>query len=200
MILIHCFRYFFIFIYCYAATLLNWIDSATIYLDCIMHDLRKMYSDIEIKVDDPVVTFCETVVETSSIKCFAETPNKKYVPFSLLSSVLRFLQTFLTFCRNKITMIAEPLEKGLAEDIENSVVNIGWESKKIAEFFQTKYDWDLLAARSISLQLSSFSHSQQSFSTKYFDYAYIWAFGPDNNGPNILVDDTLPSEVLEHTK
>lgn len=44
-----------------------------------MHDLRKMYSDIEIKVDDPVVAFCETVVETSSIKCFAETPNKKYV-------------------------------------------------------------------------------------------------------------------------
>lgn len=23
----------------------------------------------------------------------------------------------------------------------------------------------------------------------------IWAFGPDLNGPNILVDDTLPSEV-----
>jgi U5 small nuclear ribonucleoprotein component len=23
----------------------------------------------------------------------------------------------------------------------------------------------------------------------------IWAFGPDSTGPNILVDDTLPSEV-----
>ena len=43
--------------------------------------------------------------------------------------------------------------------------------KRLGEFFQTKYDWDLLAARS------------------------IWAFGPDRNGPNILVDDTLPSEV-----
>ena len=31
----------------------------------------------EIKVSDPVVAFCETVVETSSLKCFAETPNKK---------------------------------------------------------------------------------------------------------------------------
>ncbi len=68
-------------------------------------------------------------------------------------------------------MIAEPLEKGLAEDIENDVVSIGWNKKKIGEFFQTKYDWDLLAARS------------------------IWSFGPDLNGPNILVDDTLPSEV-----
>ena len=68
-------------------------------------------------------------------------------------------------------MIAEPLDKGLAEDIENEVVQITWSKKKIGEFFQTKYDWDLLAARS------------------------IWAFGPDTTGPNILVDDTLPSEV-----
>ncbi len=50
-------------------------------------------------------------------------------------------------------MIAEPLEKGLAEDIENSVVNINWDSKKTADFFQTKYDWDLLAARSVSTNL-----------------------------------------------
>lgn len=60
--------------------------------------------DTDIKVADPVVSFCETVVETSSLKCFAETPNKK----------------------NKITMIAEPLEKGLAEDIENQIVSINW--------------------------------------------------------------------------
>ena len=77
----------------------------------------------------------------------------------------------LDIYRNKLTMIAEPLEKGLAEDIENEVVQITWPRKKLGEFFQTKYDWDLLAARS------------------------IWAFGPDATGPNILVDDTLPSEV-----
>lgn len=125
------------------------LGTGELYLDCVMHDLRKMYSEIDIKVADPVVAFCETVVDTSSLKCFAETPNK----------------------RNKITMIAEPLEKGLAEDIENQVVDIAWDKKKIGEFFQSKYDWDLLAARS------------------------IWAFGPDTTGPNILVDDTLPSEV-----
>jgi len=32
---------------------------------------------VEVKVADPVVSFCETVVETSSLKCFAESPNKK---------------------------------------------------------------------------------------------------------------------------
>jgi len=125
------------------------LGTGELYLDCVMHDLRKLYSEIEIKVADPVVSFCETVVETSSLKCFAETPNKK----------------------NKMTMIAEPMEKGLAEDIENEVVSINWNKKRLGEFFQTKYDWDLLAARS------------------------IWAFGPDLTGPNILVDDTLPSEV-----
>ena len=51
-----------------------------------------MYGEVEVKVADPVVSFCETVVETSSLKCFAETPNK----------------------RNKLTMIVEPLEKGAA--------------------------------------------------------------------------------------
>lgn len=125
------------------------LGTGELYLDCVMHDLRKMYSEIDIKVADPVVSFCETVVETSSLKCFAETPNKK----------------------NKLTMIAEPLEKGLAEDIENEAVQISWPRKKLGEFFQTKYEWDILAARS------------------------IWAFGPDATGPNILVDDTLPSEV-----
>jgi len=125
------------------------LGTGELYMDCVMHDLRSLYSEIEIKVSDPVVSFCETVVETSSLKCFAETPNR----------------------RNKITMISEPLEKGLAEDIEGGVVKMGWSKKRIGEFFQTKYEWDVLAARS------------------------IWAFGPDARGPNILVDDTLPSEV-----
>lgn len=34
-----------------------------------------------------------------------------------------------------------------------------------------RYEWDLLAARS------------------------VWAFGPERDGPNVLLDDTLPSEV-----
>lgn len=73
--------------------------------------------------------------------------------------------------RNKLTFIAEPLEKGLAEDIETGNISINWPAKQLGSFMQDKYGWDVLAARS------------------------IWAFGPDDMGPNILVDDTLPSEV-----
>ncbi|KAG8900279.1 hypothetical protein FRB99_006147 [Tulasnella sp. 403] len=125
------------------------LGTGELYLDCVMHDLRKLFSEIEIKVSDPATRFCETVVETSALKCYAETPNKK----------------------NKITMIAEPLERGIAEDIESGKVSMKMSPKDRGKFFQEKYEWDLLASRS------------------------IWAFGPDDKGPNILIDDTLPSQV-----
>ena len=73
--------------------------------------------------------------------------------------------------RNKITMIAEPLERGIAEDIESGRISIRLPPKQLGAHFQTKYGWDLLASRS------------------------IWAFGPDDQGPNLLMDDTLPSDV-----
>lgn len=53
------------------------LGTGELYLDCVMHDLRRLYSEIEIKVSDPATRFCETVVETSALKCYAETPNKK---------------------------------------------------------------------------------------------------------------------------
>ncbi len=53
--------------------------------------------------------------------------------------------------RNELTIISEPLEKGLAEDIEGEVVQIAWSKKKIGEFFQSKYDWYLLVGSSLHL-------------------------------------------------
>ena len=76
------------------------LGTGEVHLDCIMHDLRRLFTEVEIKVADPVTKFCETVIETSSLQCFGETPNKK----------------------NKITMIAEPLDKGLADEIESKGV------------------------------------------------------------------------------
>ena len=53
------------------------MGTGELHLDCVLHDLRRMFAEIEIKVSDPVVRFCETVVETSALKCYADTPNKK---------------------------------------------------------------------------------------------------------------------------
>ncbi|EDN95947.1 hypothetical protein SS1G_12153 [Sclerotinia sclerotiorum 1980 UF-70] len=77
------------------------LGTGELYMDCVLHDLRRLYAEMEIKVSDPVTRFCETVVETSAIKCYAQTPNKK----------------------NKITMVAEPLDQGIAEDIESGKVD-----------------------------------------------------------------------------
>ena len=125
------------------------LGTGELYMDCVLHDLRRLYAEMEIKVSDPVTRFCETVVETSAIKCYAQTPNKK----------------------NKITMVAEPLDSGIAEDIESGKVSIKSPVRVLGKFFETNYGWDLLASRN------------------------IWAFGPDDLGPNILQNDTLPSEV-----
>jgi len=48
------------------------LGTGELYLDCVMRDLRHLYSDLEVKLSDPAVSLRETVVETSSIKCFAE--------------------------------------------------------------------------------------------------------------------------------
>lgn len=125
------------------------LGTGELYMDCVLHDLRRLYAEMEIKVSDPVTRFCETVVETSAIKCYAVTPNKK----------------------NKITVVAEPLDDGIAEDITRGKVSIRDPIRKVGKFFEENYGWDLLASRS------------------------IWAFGPDEMGPNILQDDTLPPHV-----
>ncbi|KAL7575919.1 hypothetical protein ACA910_000718 [Epithemia clementina (nom. ined.)] len=103
------------------------LGTGELYLDCVMHDLRQVYSDVEVKVADPVVSFRETVVDTSSVKCFSETANK----------------------RNKLTFIAEPMDDGLAEKLETGKVNPEWDTKKLGGFFQKHYSWDLLSSRSI---------------------------------------------------
>ncbi|WOO77859.1 U5 small nuclear ribonucleoprotein component [Vanrija pseudolonga] len=125
------------------------LGTGEIYLDSVLHDLRRLFSEIEIKVSDPVTKFCETVIETSALKCTANSQNRK----------------------NKLTMIAEPLENGIANDIESGKVTMKMTNKERGKFFEQNYGWDLLASRN------------------------IWAFGPDDNGPNVLVNDTLPSEV-----
>lgn len=89
------------------------IGTGELYMDCVLHDLRRMYSEIEIKVSDPSVSFCETIIDTSSIKCYADTPNKK----------------------NRLTMLAQPLDRGLAEDIEKEIISLDQDKKKVSKFF-----------------------------------------------------------------
>ena len=105
-------------------------------LDCMLHDLRTMYAEVEVRVSDPVTGFAETVLEASSIKCFASSPNTK----------------------NRLTFLAEPLDKGLPAAIEAGVVPPLTDKKAASDYFRSNYGWDVLAARS------------------------VWAFGPGVRG------------------
>jgi 116 kDa U5 small nuclear ribonucleoprotein component len=129
--------------------------TGEVHLDTVLHDLRLLYSDIEIKVSDPSVCFRETIVKNSFLKCNAFSPNKK----------------------NRISMIAEPVNKNLASDNETMGIFDHFNFKnssdrKASKILQQKYKWDALASRS------------------------IWAFGPSaKRGTNILLNDTIPYEI-----
>jgi len=104
-----------------------------------------MYADIEIKISEPFVSFTETVSDASSVKCFGETPNKK----------------------NQLSFVAEPLEKGISEDVEKGLLKM----ENAKSYLVDKYGWDKLTAYSVS------------------------AFGPNKIGPNMIIDYSIGSET-----
>ena len=71
------------------------MGTGELYFDNILNDLRNIYSDIEIKVSDPVVNFQETILETSSFKCNSKSLNNK----------------------NKIGIVAEPMNTEVVHDL-----------------------------------------------------------------------------------
>ena len=90
-------------------------------------DLRELFGDVEVKVADPSVSLCETVVETSAITATATSANG----------------------HNTLSMVAEPLPSSLVSDIEAGAINLAGPRKRVADFLATKHGWDALAARSV---------------------------------------------------
>jgi len=77
---------------------------------------------------------------------------------------------------NRIFMRAVPMPDGLAEDIDKGEVNPRDDFKSRGRYLAEKYDYDATEARK------------------------IWCFGPDTNGPNILVDCTKGVQYLNEIK
>ena len=88
-------------------------------------------------------------------------------------------QVILTKSPNKHTrlyMTGEPLPNGLIEDIENGKCNATDDFKLRAKFLQDEYGIDQNDGRR------------------------IWCFGPDNTGPNLLMDQTRGVQYLNEIK
>jgi len=77
---------------------------------------------------------------------------------------------------NRLYVVCKPLEEGLAEEIDNGKITPRDEPKARARDLAEKYGWDVAEARK------------------------IWAFGPNTNGPNVLVDVTKGVQYLNEIK
>jgi elongation factor 2 len=77
---------------------------------------------------------------------------------------------------NKLYLVAEPLNEDLVNDIENGIIKANDDIKVTARTLIDKYEWEQHDARK------------------------LWTFGPENNGPNLLVDKTSAVQYLNEIK
>mmetsp|Transcript_43214 Transcript_43214/g.134410 ORF Transcript_43214/g.134410 Transcript_43214/m.134410 type:complete len:838 (-) Transcript_43214:249-2762(-) len=98
-----------------------------LHVEICLKDLREEYAQCDFAVSDPVVSYRETVTETSSQTCLAKSPNK----------------------HNRIYLVAEPMTEELSVDIENGKLGPKAEAKERARMLREKYDWDDNQARKI---------------------------------------------------
>jgi len=77
---------------------------------------------------------------------------------------------------NRLFMRAAPMPDGLSEDIDNGEVNPRDDFKIRGRYLADKYDYDITEARK------------------------IWCFGPDTNGPNLMIDCSKGVQYLNEIK
>merc|ERR1712165_571506 len=98
-----------------------------LHVEICLKDLREEYAQCEFIVSDPVVSYRETVNDTSSQTCLAKSPNK----------------------HNRIYLTAEPMADELCAAIEDGKAGPKAEMKERAKFMREKFDWDENEARKI---------------------------------------------------
>ncbi|CAF1157573.1 unnamed protein product [Rotaria sordida] len=104
-------------------------------------------------------------------KTHARCPLKVATPIvtyreTITAESRRIAFTKTTNKHNKFFMRASPLEPGLAEAIESGRITSKQDPRERSRILVEEFGWDLAATKK------------------------IWAFGPYENGPNILVDST----------
>lgn len=77
---------------------------------------------------------------------------------------------------NRIYVKAQPIDEEVSLDIENGTINPRDDFKARARILADKHGWDVAEARK------------------------IWCFGPDGNGPNLVVDQTKAVQYLNEIK
>merc|ERR1719215_2391312 len=125
-----------------------------LHVEICLKDLREEYAQCDFTVSDPVVSYRETVSETSSVTVLAKSPNK----------------------HNRIYLQAEPMSDELACLIEDGKAGPKADAKERTKLLKEKFDWDDNAALK------------------------IWAWGPETEGANVVVDVTQGVQYLLEIK
>ena len=113
-----------------------------LHLEVCLKELEKEHAMIPIVVDEPMVTYKETVTSQSAHVCLSKSQNK----------------------HNRLYAVAEPLGEDLCYALDNKEISARDEPKQLANELQTRFGWDINDAKK------------------------LWCFGPDETGPNVLVD------------
>jgi elongation factor 2 len=124
-----------------------------LHVEICLNDLEKEYANCEIKTSDPIVTYKETVSETSPV-CLSKSANK----------------------HNRLYCTAGPLPEGIAELIEKGEMGPKDDPKLRAKRLHEEFGFDK-------------DDSQR-----------IWTFGPENSGPNMLIDTTKGVQFMNEIK
>lgn len=98
-----------------------------LHIEICLKDLEEEYAKCPIKKGDPVVSYKETVIETSSVVCLSKSPNK----------------------HNRIFCQAAPIGDELAQAIEDDKVTEKQDAKERMKILQEDYEWDPNDAKKI---------------------------------------------------
>ena len=125
-----------------------------LHVEICLNDLEKDYAQCDIIKSDPVVTYKETITESSSQDAMAKSQNK----------------------HNRITGNSEPLHEKLPDLIENNEIGPTQDPKIRAKRLVDEFEWEK------------------------DDTQKIWCFGPENTGPNMVVDVTKGVQYMNEIK
>jgi elongation factor 2 len=101
--------------------------AGELHLEICLKDLEEDHACIPIKKSEPVVSYRETVNDSSSQMCLSKSPNK----------------------HNRLYMKCSPFPEGMADEIEDKKITPRDDVKLRARYMSEKYEWDVNDCRKI---------------------------------------------------
>jgi elongation factor 2 len=102
--------------------------AGELHLEICIKDLKEDFmKGAPVKISDPVVSFCETVTEETSMTCCSKSPNK----------------------HNRIYLTAEPMSEELCKAIDDKTISPDQENKVRARMLADEFKWDITEARKL---------------------------------------------------